>query len=45
MNEAHGGLRSTLRSDWGGGAYSEVVDGGEISVGDEVCWEPEGAGS
>ena len=45
MDEAHEGLRTTLKSDWGGGAYAEVVDGGEISVGDEVCWEPEGAGS
>ena len=43
--ETHGGLRAALRSDWGSGAYARVVDGGEISVGDEVCWEPKCAGS
>ena len=45
MDEAQVGLRAALKTDWGGGAYAEVLDDGEISVGDEVCWEPKSAGS
>ena len=45
MDEAHAGLRAALKTDWGGGVYAEVLDDGEISVGDEVCWEPKGPGS
>ena len=45
MDEAHAGLRAALKTDWGGGAYAEVLDDGEISVGDEVCWKPKSAGS
>ena len=39
MDEACAGLQRALDSHWGGGAYAEVVDGGEIAVGDEVRWE------
>ena len=45
MDEAQVGLRAALKTDWGGGAYAEVLDDGELSVGDEVCWEPKSAGS
>ena len=38
MEEAWPGLRATMRERWGGGAYAEVVEGGEISVGDAVEW-------
>jgi MOSC domain-containing protein YiiM len=28
-----------MREDWGGGIFAEVLDDGEIAVGDEVRWE------
>ena len=28
-----------MRPDWGGGAFAEVLDDGEIRVGDPVTWE------
>jgi MOSC domain-containing protein YiiM len=39
MDEAFEGLRAVLRENWGGGAYGEILDDGQIAVGDEVCWE------
>lgn len=39
MDEAWEGLRDALRENWGGGAYGEVLDDGQIAVGDEVGWE------
>jgi MOSC domain-containing protein YiiM len=39
MDEALPGLRAALRVDWGGGVFAEVLDGGEISVGDDVEWD------
>jgi MOSC domain-containing protein YiiM len=39
MDEALDGLRAALAVDWGGGVFAEVLDGGKISVGDEVEWE------
>jgi MOSC domain-containing protein YiiM len=39
MDDAFTGLRDALRPHWGGGAYGEVLDGGEVAVGDEVRWE------
>jgi MOSC domain-containing protein YiiM len=41
MEEAHAGLQSALRPDWRGGAFAEVLDDGEIAVGDEVEWVEE----
>jgi len=39
MDEAHDGLRAAMEHDWGGGVYAEVMDDGEIAVGDPVAWE------
>ncbi len=39
MNESVSGLREALDPDWRGGAFGEVLDDGEIAVGDEVRWE------
>jgi MOSC domain-containing protein YiiM len=39
MDEAFQGLRAALAADGGGGVFAEVLDDGEIRVGDEVVWE------
>ena len=39
MEAAHQGLQELMRDRWGGGAFAEVVEGGEIRVGDEVGFE------
>lgn len=44
MDEACSGLRKALRPDWRAGACAEVLDGGEIAVGDEVAWEDAAVG-
>jgi MOSC domain-containing protein YiiM len=38
MDEAASGLRAALDARWGGGAYAEVLDDGELAVGDAVEW-------
>lgn len=38
MDEALPGLRAAMEVDWGGGVFGEVLEGGEIAVGDEVSW-------
>lgn len=39
MDQALPGLRDALLPDWGAGAYGEVLDDGEISIGEQVVWE------
>ena len=39
MEEAHAGLQAAMEPHWGGGAFAEVLDGGEVRVGDSVEWE------
>ncbi len=41
MDEARQGLREALTPDWRGGAFAEVLTGGEIARGMPVVWEPE----
>ena len=43
MEEAHAGLQSALRPEWRGGVFAEVLDDGQIAVGDGVQWEEEPA--
>jgi MOSC domain-containing protein YiiM len=38
MEETLSGLQAAMRSDWRGGAFGEVLDDGEIAVGDSVAW-------
>ena len=40
MDEPFDGLRLAMAADWGGGVYAEVLEDGEIVVGDEVAWDP-----
>ena len=39
LDEAQPGLKDALDADWGGGAWAEVIEDGDIHVGDEVSWE------
>jgi MOSC domain-containing protein YiiM len=38
MDETQDGLRAAMAERWSGGAFAEVLDDGEIVVGDPVDW-------
>ena len=38
MDEALPGLRRAMAPDWSGGVFAEVLDDGDITVGDEAVW-------
>ena len=38
MDKAWHGLQEAMRPNWGGGAFGEVLDDGDIAVGDTVMW-------
>jgi MOSC domain-containing protein YiiM len=39
MEAAHAGLQAVMRERWGGGAFAEVLEGGEIRIGELVEWD------
>jgi MOSC domain-containing protein YiiM len=39
LDKALPGLREALLPDWGAGAYGEILDDGDISIGEQVAWE------
>jgi MOSC domain-containing protein YiiM len=41
MEDFATGLQPLMRERWGGGAYGEALDDGDIAVGDEVRWASE----
>ena len=41
MDKALQGLQETMKDNWAGGAFGEVLDDGEIAVGDPVHWVEE----
>jgi putative hydrolase of the HAD superfamily len=42
MDEVAPGLKDLMYADWGGGAYAQIVSGGDLSIGDDVEWIRDG---
>jgi MOSC domain-containing protein YiiM len=38
MDEVSPGLRDLMYSDWKGGAFAQVVEAGDVTIGDAVKW-------
>ena len=45
MEDAARGLQTAMRVPWGGGAFAEVLDDGEIAIGDPVAFEEAPSGT
>jgi MOSC domain-containing protein YiiM len=43
MDATEAGLRDAMDPEWRGGAFGEVLVGGELTVGDEVSWVDSGS--
>jgi MOSC domain-containing protein YiiM len=41
MEEAVTGLRKAMYPEWRGGAFAQILEGGEVRVGDVIAWEDE----
>ena len=41
MEEASRGLRAVMSPPWNGGAWAEVIRGGDVHVSDPISWEPD----
>ena len=39
MEEAVPGLQAAMRPDWRGGVFAQVLEDGDVAIGDEVAWE------
>jgi MOSC domain-containing protein YiiM len=39
MEAAWPGLQAAMRVRWGGGAFAEILEGGEIRVGEAAAWQ------
>ena len=39
MEDAFPGLQEAMKERWGGGAFAEILEGGQIAIGDSAAWE------